>query len=388
MSQVTILGASGSIGQSALAFLRRHRDKFDLANIAVNTDWQSAFRICREFGCERAAFGDEQAARAFADQWTGPRVEVLIGEVGVRELASHPVDVVLGAVSGCAGLPSITAAIEAGNRIALANKEAIVCCGPELLALAAERQAQIVPVDSEHSAIFQALQTGAAREVDALLLTASGGPFRTASLEEMRRATPAQALAHPNWSMGHKNSIDSATMANKGLELIEAAYLFGVDHLKIEVLINPSSVLHSAVYFVDGSMVAQLGRPDMRVAAGYGLSWPERLETGVERADLSTLNGLRFEGVDTEKFPSLYLARRALELGSDGPLLFNAANEVAVAAFMREEIGLMDISSLIERCLERGVGQFVGGLADAPALNTQAQRFCKAELSTVRAKMR
>jgi 1-deoxy-D-xylulose-5-phosphate reductoisomerase len=381
MLSVTILGVSGSIGSSALQFLRLHRDTFTLKNIALRNDWRSALDIRAEFGCQAVGFEDSRAAEMFVRHAPNTRSRVLSGPEAASELASEPVDVVLAAISGSAGFPSVLAAIMAGNRIALANKESLVCGGAPLLELAASKGVPVIPVDSEHSAIFQCLLAGTRQEVVSLLLTASGGPFRTASIEQMRRATPEQALAHPNWRMGLKNTIDSATLANKGLELIEAAYLFGCDEGKIDVLINPTSVMHSAVCYRDGSMVAQLGRPDMRVAVGYGLSWPARLESGVEALSLSELGALAFETVDPDKFPSLGLARSALRAGGDGPLLFNAANEIAVKAFISGKLGLMRIPALIETCLERGAGRFTGGLPDVPVLCREALDFCRAELA-------
>jgi 1-deoxy-D-xylulose-5-phosphate reductoisomerase len=381
MRSVTILGASGSIGSNAIEFLRLHRDEFRLKNIAVKNDWKRTIQLCAEFDCQGVSFENEAAAELFAIHSSYQGEVLLCGPTAAAELASDLVDVVLAAISGSTGLPAILAAIRAGNRIALANKEALVCGGPELLDLAASRKAMIIPVDSEHSAIFQSMLAGERHEVSGLLLTASGGPFRTATIDQMRAATLEQALVHPNWSMGVKNTIDSATMANKGLELIEAAYLFQCDERNIEVLINPSSILHSAVSFRDGSMMAQLGRPDMRGAIGYGLSWPDRLETGVERLSLGELGRLEFEPVDPRKFPCLALARHALQLQLDGPLVFNAANEIAVAAFMAGQIGLVDIPSLIEDCLERGTGCFCGSLDDIPAMNAEALKFCGFELS-------
>jgi 1-deoxy-D-xylulose-5-phosphate reductoisomerase len=383
MKYVTILGATGSIGRQALAFLRLHRDDFTVVNIAMHRDWEGAHQICKEFGCKRVSFADTEAATSFSGHWFGEEIDVLSGPDAATEIAADPVDVVLAAMSGAEGLPPILAAIKAGNRIALANKEALVCCGPQLMELADREGVTIVPVDSEHSAMFQSLLAGQRHEVSSLLLTASGGPFRDAPLATLKLATPEQALKHPNWSMGIKNTIDSATMANKGLELIEAAHLFNCPHDDIEVLINPSSILHSAVSFRDGSMIAQLGAPDMRMAIGYGLSWPDRLATGVEPLSLRAVRRLEFEEVDENRFPALSLARIALDLSPDGPLLFNAANEVAVTAFLARDIGFLQISQVVARCLDRGAGRFIGGLEDIPEINLQARLFCEAEIAEI-----
>jgi 1-deoxy-D-xylulose-5-phosphate reductoisomerase len=382
---VTILGATGSIGKQAIAFLRLHRAEFALVNIAVDKDFEGAHEICTEFRCKRVSFADRDAASMFAEMWPTGSVEILHGSGAAAEIASDKVDVVLAAMTGAGGLPPVLAAINAGNRVALANKEALVCCGPQLLALAEKRSVAITPVDSEHSAIFQSLMAGRRGEVSSLLLTASGGPFRKATIDELRRATPEQAKAHPTWSMGVKNTIDSATLANKGLELIEAAHLFACDQRDIDVVINPTSILHSAVSFRDGSMIAQLGIPDMRVAIGYGLSWPDRLKTGVEQLSLKTLRRLEFEDVDDARFPSLSLARIALDLSPDSPLIFNAANEVAVAAFLAKQIAFTQIPELIERCLYSGHHRFLGSIDDISDVNREAVEFCRSQVARLEA---
>ncbi|MDR5826213.1 1-deoxy-D-xylulose-5-phosphate reductoisomerase [Caballeronia sp. LZ043] len=383
LKDVTILGASGSIGSSAVAFLRLHRDKFSLKNIAVKSDWRAALALCNEFGCTGVSIEDEGAARSFIGHSIAANVQLLHGPSGAAQLATDSVDVVLAAISGSEGLPSVLAALRSRNNVALANKEALVCGGPSLLALADSMSAKIIPVDSEHSAIYQSLLAGSHQEVESLLLTASGGPFRTATLGEMTQATPEAALNHPNWSMGVKNTIDSATLANKGLELIEAAYLFGCNEARIDVVINPSSVLHSAVCYQDGSMIAQLGRPDMRTAIGYGLSWPNRLPTGVEKLSLAKLRKLEFEEIDLNKFRPLSLARQALRMGGDGSLIFNAANELAVSAFVDGRIRLTDIATLIDICLERGIGRFCGSLDDIPLICEVAAEFCADQFARV-----
>ncbi len=373
---VTILGASGSIGTSAVAFLRLHKKALALDRIALRRNWRRAMEICLEFDCRVVAFEDVEAAQSFSAHWNGPKITILSGPDAAAELATWKADVVLAAISGSAGLPSVLAAIHAGNRIALANKEALVCGGNALLELAREKNVPVIPVDSEHSAMFQALLAGQRNEVASLILTASGGPFRQATFASMQAATKEQALAHPNWQMGPKNTIDSATLANKGLELIEASYLFGFEEEKIEVVINPSSVLHSAVQYRDGSMIAQLGTPDMRSAVGYGLTWPDRLETGVKPLSLAAMGRLEFEEVDGVKFKSLSLARQALREGRDGPMIFNFANEVGVAAFLKERLRLTEIADLIETCLERGTGKFDGSLQDLPAICEAVYYHC------------
>jgi 1-deoxy-D-xylulose-5-phosphate reductoisomerase len=379
MRSVTILGASGSIGASAANFLRLHRDRFELKNIAVNGDWEAALRIALEFGCRAVAVSDAAAAAELRRQAPAGAFDVIDGPDAAAKIAADKVDVVLAAVAGSAGLPSVLSALRAGNRVALANKESMVCGGRALLDLAAANGVEILPVDSEHSAIFQAMLAGKREEVASIVLTASGGPFRTTPIEQMRAATPEQALAHPNWSMGAKITIDSATLANKGLELIEAAYLFDKDERDVEVVINPTSILHSAVQFRDGSMIAQLGLPDMRPPIALALSWPDRLETGVKSLSLAELGKLEFQAVDLERFPCLGLARACLR-APGGPLLFNAANEIAVAAFLERRIGFMEIPEFIAECLEAGAGRFACALDDILETNQAALAFSRSRL--------
>ncbi len=377
MKKITILGASGSIGRSAIAFLRMHRDKFSLDAVGFGSDWESAATIVEEFGCSAVSFADEPAAKAFRASGRAGACEVLGGAAAAAELAARPVDTVLAAISGSAGFPSVLAAIEAGNRLALANKEALVCGGPQLLGRAKERGATVVPIDSEHSAIFQCYLAGRPHEVAKILLTASGGPFRTWSKEAIRKATPAEALRHPNWSMGPKITLDSATLANKGLELIETAYYFGVDENRIEVLINTTSLLHSAVHYVDGTLIAMLGAADMRNAIGYGLTWPERLPTGVDLIDLGRIGRLEFEYVDDERFPCLGLARTALHAGQGGTMMYNAANEVAGRLFMTGAIGFTDIAAVIDKCLATDTSRFASALEDVVAADGEAKAFAR-----------
>lgn len=373
MKSLTILGVSGSIGQRAIEFLRLHRDAFRLDGIAVRGDWRAAHAVAREFGCARIAVEDADAARQLR---AATDAEVLDGPAGVVAVAGAGSDVVLAAISGSAGLASVLAAIEAGSQLALANKESVVCGGPELVRYAEAHGAPIVPVDSEHSAIFQCLLSGARGEVHSLLLTASGGPFLDTPLAELRTATVARALAHPNWPMGRKNSLDSATLANKGLELIEASYLFDIPEERIEVVVNPSSIIHSGVHYVDGSMIAQLGTPDMRMAIGYALSWPERRTSGVPPVDLAALGSIRFARPDDARFPCLGLARAALREGQGSTLLFNAANEVAGAAFLDGEIGFMEIGAVVADCLDAGGSRFASPLGAVVEADVAAKQFC------------
>lgn len=378
MKSIVILGATGSIGMQAVDFLRRHRDKFELVGISVGSNWRGAASIAQEFGCKRVAIKDPSAAQELRALNSAP--EVIDGDSGADVLASSGADVVLAAISGSVGLPSVISAIRAGSQLALANKESLVCAGPALLDLARMHSVQVIPVDSEHSALFQCMLSGRRCEVTSLVLTASGGPFRFASYEELENATPAQALAHPNWSMGAKNSLDSATLANKGLELIEACFLFQIEERLIEVLINPNSLFHGAVQFVDGSMIAQLGEADMRVPIGYALSWPGRYASGVAKIKLADLKKLEFWEPDNQRFPSLKLARTAARSGQAATILFNAANEVAGRAFLSGQIGFTDIPAVIEKCLEDGGTTFSAAIDDVVAADRAAKVFCQARV--------
>ena len=372
MKTITILGATGSIGTSALKFLRLHPDKFRLKHIAVSRSVDEALAITKEFGCESLGVSDKESAKSIN---APAALKVFTGEQGLNDLAAQDVDIVLGAVSGSCGLPAIMSAIKAGNNVALANKESLVCGGPALLDLASKHGVTIIPIDSEHSAMFQCLLAGKDSEVHSIILTASGGPFRNTSLDELRAATPAQALKHPNWDMGPKNSLDSATLANKGLELIEAAYLFGVSAEQIEVVIHPGSIFHSAVRYVDGSMIAQLGQVDMCGAIGYGLSYPDRIETGLAPLDLAALGQLEFIAYDKTRFPALDLARQSLAYGQGGSLMFNAANEMAGKAFMDGRIGFMDIARVIDLALSRAGDRFSADLSDVVSADKAAREF-------------
>jgi 1-deoxy-D-xylulose-5-phosphate reductoisomerase len=289
----------------------------------------------------------------------GTGIEAAAGEAALIEAASRPADWVMAAIVGAAGLHPTLAAVEQGAHVALANKECLVCAGDFFLQAVARSGATLLPVDSEHNAIFQVLEADALDRVDKIVLTASGGPFRTASLEEMRRATPAQAVAHPQWDMGAKISVDSATMMNKGLELIEAHHLFPVGEARIDILVHPQSIIHSMVAYADGSVLAQLGTPDMRIPIANTLAWPARMQTPAARLDLAQIGKLTFEAPDLKRFPALTLARNALQSGGAAPTILNAANEVAVAAFLAGKLGFLDIVQLVERLMD----ELAGGVA-------------------------
>ena len=352
MRKVAILGATGSIGKSTVDLIERNRDRFEVTAVTAATNVEALADVVRRTGARLAVVTDESRYTDLAELLVGTDCRAAAGDRALIEAAVGDADLVIAAIVGCAGLRPVMAAVEAGKIVALANKEALVTAGDLMTNAATGNGATLLPVDSEHNAIFQGLAGANIPEVSRISLTASGGPFRTASPEFMASATPAQAVAHPNWSMGAKISVDSATLMNKGLELIEAHYLFGLPSKRIDVLVHPQSVIHSLVEFVDGSMLAQLGSPDMRIPIAYALAWPERIDTPAERLDLTAIARLEFEKPDLNRFAGLRLAREALEAGGAAPIVLNAANEIAVAAFLDGRAAFPDITQLVEEALD------------------------------------
>lgn len=355
--RVSILGSTGSIGRSTLSVIA-HVNSLDKEHIEIDAliagrDAESLARQARTVGARLAVVSDHRQYQVLKHELSGSGIEVAAGEAAVLEAASRPVDKTMAAIAGTAGLLPTLAAIDAGNTILLANKETMVCAGPIVKERARERSVEIIPVDSEHNAIFQVLEKG--NRIEKITLTASGGPFRTFSRGEMKNATISAALAHPNWSMGAKNSLDSATLMNKGLELIEAAYLFDLDECQIDVLIHPQSIVHAMVSYIDGSVLAQLGTPDMRIPIAHALGGGDRLETVAKRLDLIEIKHLVFEAPDPVRFPALDLARQAVRHGTAGTSVFNAANEAAGDAFLRGQCGFLDISDLVRFALEKAL---------------------------------
>ena len=350
MKKVSILGATGSIGLNTLEVISRHQDKYKVFALSANKSWQKMLLLCKTHMPTYAVLIDPDAAESLRK--TAPEgVTVLSGENALIEIASHKeVDYVMAAVVGSVGMASTLAAVDAGKRVMLANKESLVLAGDLLINATKKSGAELIPVDSEHSAIFQCLQGG----IDGLKkiqLTASGGPFLKTPIHELKHVTPEQACQHPNWTMGEKISVDSATMMNKGLEVIEANFLFGLSSNQIEVVIHPQSIIHSFVYFNDGSVLSQLGLPDMRSAISYALSYPERQVSGVGDLDLTKQESLEFISPNMSIFPCLGLAYEALKQGKNAPGTLNAANEIAVEAFLGNKIGFLDISKTIEKTL-------------------------------------
>jgi 1-deoxy-D-xylulose-5-phosphate reductoisomerase len=349
--KIAILGATGSIGTSTLDLVERDPERFEVVAVTAATNVEALADIARRTNARLAVISDERLLPELRERLAGTACEASAGEGALVE-AALSAELVVAAIVGCAGLRPVMAAVEAGRTIALANKEALVTAGELMTGAAARSGATILPVDSEHNAIFQCFAGSNKGSVSRIILTASGGPFRTASAQTMRDASPAEAVAHPNWSMGAKISVDSATMMNKGLELIEAYHLFGVPSERIDIVIHPQSVVHSLVEFADGSVLAQLGSPDMRIPIAYALAWPERMATPAQRLDLAAIARLDFEAPDLERFPALKLARDALEAGGAAAIVLNAANEAAVALFLAGSIGFTDIARLVRGALE------------------------------------
>lgn len=356
--RVTVLGSTGSIGVSTLDVIRRHPDRFELYAMAAHTSVDAMLRQCLEHQPRYAVMTDEAAAERLRQKLPAScPTEVLQGDAGILQAVTAPeVDSVMAAIVGAAGLPSTLAAARAGKTVLLANKESLVMGGHLLMQAVRKSGARLLPIDSEHNAIFQCLPVGddatpSLSGVSKVLLTASGGPFREWSLERMAAATPDQACAHPNWSMGRKISVDSASLMNKGLELIEACWIFDLAPEQVEVVVHPQSIIHSMVQYRDGSVLAQLGNPDMRTPIAYGLGWPERLDAGVQPLDMVATARLDFEAPDEGRFPCLRLAREAVTAGGTAMAVCNAANEVAVSAFLAGEIGFTAIPAVIEHTL-------------------------------------
>jgi len=349
---ITILGATGSIGASTVDLIKREPERYRVESISARRNAAALGKIAREVGARHAVVADPAAYRDLKSALSGSRIEAAAGEEALIEAAQRPADWVMASISGSVGLKPTMAAIERGATVALANKECLVCAGSLFMRRAASAGATVLPVDSEHNAVFQALGSGHRADVRRAILTASGGPFRTWSKEAIKAATPEQALRHPNWSMGPKVTIDSATLMNKGLELIEAHHLFALRPDEIDVLVHPQSVVHGLVEFRDGSVVAQLGSPDMRIPIAHCLAWPRRINGPAARLDLAKVRELTFETPDLDRFPALALARRAMESGGAAPTVLNAADEVAVAEFIAGRIGFTAIAALVEATLD------------------------------------
>ena len=370
---VTILGATGSIGASTLDLIRRERDKWRVAALTANGNAADLARLAREFGAELAVVADEAALPELRAALEGSGIAARGGAEALVEAASLPADITVAAIVGCAGLAPTMAAIEQGCTVALANKEALVSAGDVMTAAVARHGTTLLPVDSEHNAIFQCLAGNSDKDVRSITLTASGGPFRDWSLEQLAAATPAQAVKHPNWDMGAKISVDSATMFNKGLELIEAHHLFPVGLAKLRIVVHPQSVVHSMVEYRDGSTLAQLGPSDMRVPIASCLAWPARMDTPCDPLDLAALGELTFRAPDEVRFPATRLCRQAAEAGGAAPAVLNAAHEIAVASFLAGHLPFTRIAVMVDEVLGRYAPVAPASLGDVIAIDAEAR---------------
>jgi 1-deoxy-D-xylulose-5-phosphate reductoisomerase len=350
--RVVILGSTGSVGRNTVELVAADPDAYEVEALVAQRSVERLAQQARQLGAKLAVIGDETRYRALKALLEGSGIEVAAGAAAIVEAASRPADWVMAAIVGAAGLAPTLAAVRRGALVALANKEVMVCAGALVTAEARRCGARLLPVDSEHNAIFQVYDFDEAHAIERIMLTASGGPFRERPLAAMAAVTPAEAVAHPNWRMGAKISVDSATMMNKGLEVIEAHHLFALPGERVEVVVHPQSVVHGLVYYKDGSVLAQLGSPDMRTPIANALGWPRRIAAPSPRLDLAQLGRLTFEAPDPERFPALALARAALASGGGAPTVLNAANEVAVAAFLDERIGFLDIAAIVARTLD------------------------------------
>jgi len=389
---ITVMGATGSIGQSTLALVRQFSELFSVQALVAGSDAEGLAALAREFRPKMIGLHDLTKLDQLRSALTDIDVEIIVGEAGCTQIAASPVDMVVAGIVGIAGLPSVLAAVQSGQTIALANKEALVSAGGLVMREAARCGAHILPVDSEHNAVFQCWQgwNGHASKqlgqadtdlLSHICLTASGGPFLHTPLDDLPAMTPQQAVRHPNWSMGQKISVDSATMMNKGLEVIEAYWLFGLQPDQIEVLIHPQQAVHGMVYFHDGSVLAQLAGADMRTPISYALAWPERLQWADTRLDLAAIGQLSFEAVDMQRFPCFALARQALRDGGAAPAILNAANEVAVAAFLQGKIGFTRIAAVVDTVLDQSASAQIDSLEAVMAIDAASRDLALAAVT-------
>ena len=389
MIGIAVLGSTGSVGANTLDVISRHRDRFRVTALTANRDVDGLFKQCLEYQPQLAAMVDEPSAERLRGllRQAGLKTEVRAGAAALIEAAVHAdAPYVMAAIVGAAGLPATLAAVNAGRRVLLANKEALVMAGGLFMQAVRNHGAELLPIDSEHNAVFQCMPGGYRagswpKGVHRILLTASGGPFRGWPAERLLKVTPAQACAHPNWNMGRKISVDSATMMNKGLEIIEACWLFGTGPERIEVVVHPQSVIHSMVEYEDGSVLAQLSNPDMRTPIAHGLAWPERLDSGVEPLDVLARGNLDFEPPDLDAFPCLRLAMQAARTGEGAPVVLNAANEVAVAAFLSGRLAFTEIAELVGAMLDSVDAPGCGTLDEVLALDRHARTAAETYLT-------
>jgi len=370
---VTILGSTGSVGRSTIDLINGHRGKFQVKALTANKNVELLAKQARDLRAELAVVADEKLYSDLKQALDGSGVKAAAGHKAVIEAAEIPCDWVMAAIVGAVGVESTLKAIQQGKTVALANKESLVCAGPFMMEAVRKSGATLLPVDSEHNAVFQVFDHEQRAGIRRIILTASGGPFLRRSRDELENVTPEQAIKHPNWAMGAKISVDSATMMNKSLEIIEAAYLFNLKSEQIDVLIHPQSIVHSMVEYIDGSILSQMGAPDMRTPIAHTLAWPQRVETTGEKLDLTKQLNLNFEPIDITRFPAIALARRALQEGAGSAAALNAANEVAVEAFLSKKLAFSAIEKVSEQVLQKTKTKAISAINDVFAVDAEAR---------------
>ena len=375
--RVSVLGATGSVGRSTVELIESNIEAYNVEALTANNNATLLAEQARRVDARFVAIANPKKYRELKSEVSSGNVEIAAGPESIVEAAAREADWIMAAIVGAAGLKPTIQAVKTASVVALANKECLVCAGELMLDQIIKTECTLLPVDSEHNAIFQVFNFDNCDEIKKIILTASGGPFRLKSHEEMLNVTPAQAIAHPNWDMGDKISVDSATMMNKGLEVIEAHFLFGLPEKKIDILVHPQSIIHSMVEYIDGSILAQLGSPDMRTPILYTLAWPRRMELPIPSLKLQDIGALTFETPDTQKFPALALAREALKIGDSAPAVLNAANEEAVAAFLDRKVGFLDISKIVGKTLERTSVKKIGSIDDVLSVDGIARRLAQ-----------
>ncbi|MBD22406.1 MAG: 1-deoxy-D-xylulose-5-phosphate reductoisomerase [Alphaproteobacteria bacterium] len=375
--KVTIFGSTGSIGLSTLDIINQHNDKYEIVGLSINNNYKKLLEQVSKFKPKIVSIKDSMSFEKFKNKNTLKNLKILNGNDSFDDILDYETDIVVAAITGSAGLLPVVGAVKRGITIALANKESLVCSGSLVTSLAKKNGSMILPVDSEHNAIYQVLDLKNKNNVSKLILTASGGPFLNKKLDDLENITPEEAIKHPNWSMGKKISVDSATMMNKGLELIEAHYLFDMPHEKIDIVVHPESIIHSCVEYSDGSILSQMGNPDMRTPISYTLAYPDRIPTHVEKLKLSEIKKLTFFEPDFNKFPCLELAYTSLKIKKSAPTVLNAANEIAVDAFLNRKIAFLSIHKIVEKTLNKASISNINSIKDVVEIDTESRRIAK-----------
>ena len=380
MKTISILGSTGSVGRATVDLIKRMPQRYSVDSLTANKNWQLLAEQAKILKPRYVAISKQQYYQPLKNALNGEDIFIGAGEKAIIEAGDREVDLLMAAIVGIAGLLPTISAIRRGTTVALANKECLVSSGEIFIREASDAQAKLIPVDSEHNAIFQVFEAHNKAKLDRLILTASGGPFRNCTIDEMKGKNPQEALAHPNWDMGPKISIDSATMMNKGLEIIEAHYLFNVEESLIDVVIHPQSIVHSLVSYLDGSVLAQLADPDMKIPIAYALSWPKRMDATIPRLDLLKIGSLEFFKPDTKRFPALNLARESINLGGSSNLVLNAANEVAVAGFLAGKIKFTDIVATVEKVLDKNVETAPKSIEEVIFMDAEIRKYTESIL--------